>query len=136
MYQISNQVTLGITEEETLKKLNDAIAQISESERKARKSITGETLEQLTDTILRAEGTLRYAYRMSSGEFIRLFADVRFGIALGIVKDISYEQLGTLLVEAMPATLTLSSENTPKSEAARDKLRAQKIQNTLNPHRE
>ena len=85
----------------------------------------------MTDMILRAEGTLRYAYRMSSSEFIRLFADVRFGIALGIVKDITYEQLGTLLVEVMPATLTLSAETTPKTDAARDRLRAQKIQSLL-----
>ena len=128
---VSNQITLGITEEDTLEKLSDAVAQISESERKARKSINGEELERVTDMILRAEGTLRYAYRMSSSEFIRLFADVRFGIALGIVKDITYEQLGTLLVEVMPATLTLSAETTPKTDAARDRLRAQKIQSLL-----
>ena len=132
MYQISNQITLGITEEETLKKMNDAIRQISESEQKARKAITGDALERLSDHILRSEGILKYAYMISSSEFIKLFADVRFGIALGIVSNITYEQLGTLLVEAMPATLTLSSENTPKGESARDKLRAQKIQNILN----
>ena len=40
MYQISNQVTLGICEEETLKKLGNAVHQISESEQKARKAIT------------------------------------------------------------------------------------------------
>lgn len=133
MYQISNQITLGITEEETLTKLRDAITQIIESEKKARQAITGDNLERLTDRIKRAEGTLRYANLISSSEFIKLFADVRFGIALGIVEEINYEQLGTLLVEVMPATLTLSSENTPKSEMARDKLRAQKIQSILNP---
>ncbi|MBQ3639843.1 MAG: ATP--guanido phosphotransferase [Clostridia bacterium] len=131
MYQISNQITLGITEEETLKKLKDAVSQISDSERKTRASITGEEAERLTDRIRRAEGTLCYAYRMSSAEFMKLFADVRFGIALGIVTDVTYEQLGTLLVEVMPATLTLSSENTPKTETARDRLRAQKIQSIL-----
>ncbi len=133
LYQISNQVTLGLSEADTLKKLDDAVAQISESERRARKAITGENLERLVDNILRSEGILKYAYRMSSGEFIKRFADVRFGIALGIVKDITYEQLGTLLVEVMPATLTLSSESTPKSESARDKLRAEKIQAVLTP---
>lgn len=131
MYQISNQITLGITEQESLDKLADAVAQISESERKARRSVSGEELERLTDRILRAEGTLKYAYRMSSSEFIHLFADVRFGIALGIVKDVTYEQLGTLLVEVMPATLTLSCENTPKTDAARDRIRAQRIQALL-----
>lgn len=133
MYQISNQITLGITEEETLRKLNDAVHQISESEKKARLTITDDELDRLTDRIKRSEGVLKYAHMMTSSEFIKLFSDVRFGISLGIVSDITYEQLGTLLVEVMPATLTLSSESTPKSESARDKLRAQKIQTVLNP---
>jgi protein arginine kinase len=131
MYQISNQITLGITEEETLRKMNEAIRQITESEQKARQAITGDELDRLTDRILRSEGILKYAHMMSSAEFIKLFADVRFGIALGLVQDVTYEQLGTLLVEAMPATLTLSAENTPRTEAARDILRAQKIQSVL-----
>ncbi len=131
MYQISNQITLGITEKETLQKLGDAVRQISESEEKARKSISGEALERLTDRILRSEGILRYAHLLSSNEFVQLFSDVRFGISLGIVNDITYEQLGTLLAETMPATLTLGAESTPKSESARDKLRAQKVKKIL-----
>ena len=131
MYQISNQITLGITEAETLEKLRDAVGQITESEKRARASITGDSLERLTDRILRAEGTLRYAHILSSSELIKLFAEVRFGIALGIVDQITYDQLGTLLVEAMPATLTLSAETTPKSELARDKLRAQRVRAVL-----
>ena len=131
MYQISNQITLGITESDIISKLSEAVRQIIESEHNARKAITGDALERLTDRIMRSEGILKHADMMSSSEFIKLYADVRFGIALGIVQDISYEQLGTLLVEAMPATLTLSSENTPKSESARDKMRAQKIKSLL-----
>ena len=133
MYQISNQITLGVTEEETLRKLSDAISQITESEHKARKSITGDALERLTDTVKRSEGILKHAHLLSSSEFIKLFADVRFGIALGLIDDISYDQLGTLLVEAMPATLTLSAETTPKTEIARDKLRAEKVKSLINP---
>lgn len=132
MYQISNQITLGITEEETLKKLKEAIRQISEKEQNARKSIQGDAFDRLTDKILRSEGILKHAYMMSSAEFIKLFSEVRFGIALGIVTDITYEQLGELLVETMPATLTLASESTPKTESARDKLRAAKIKSVLN----
>ncbi len=131
MYQISNQITLGITEEETLSKLRDAILQIIESEKKAREAISGERLERLTDKILRAEGILRHAHLLSSSELIKLMADVRFGITLGIVTDITYEQLGTLLVEAMPATLTLSAETAPKNELGRDRLRAQLVRSVL-----
>ena len=132
MYQISNQITLGITEEETLKKMKEAVRQISEKEQIARKNITGDALDRLTDRIYRSLGILKYAHMMTSSEFIKLFSDVRFGIALGIVQEVSYEQLGTLLVEAMPATLTLSSESTPKTESARDKLRAQRVKGILN----
>jgi len=133
MYQISNQITLGISEEDTLRKLGEAILQINESEQKARRAITGERLDHLTDRILRSEGLLKYAYMMTSAEFIKLFADVRFGISLGVVTDITYEQLGTLLVEAMPATLSLGVETVPKNDIARDKLRAQKIHAVLQP---
>ncbi len=133
LYQISNQITLGLSEEAILEKLKDAVEQISESELRARESITGDARDRLTDRILRQEGILKYAYMLTSSEFIKAFSDVRLGISLGLVTDITYEQLGTLLVEAMPATLTLSSENTPKSESARDKLRAKRVQDTLTP---
>ena len=131
MYQISNQVTLGISEGEILAKLTEAVRQISESEMQARKNISEDALDRLTDKVARSMGILKYAYMISTEEFIKLFCEVRLGIALGLVEGVSYEQLGTLLVEAMPATLTLSSESTPKGEAARDKLRALRIKSVL-----
>ena len=99
--------------------------------KKVRKSISGDALDRLTDRILRSEGILKYAHMLSSSEFIKLFADVRFGIAMGIVTDITYEQLGELLVETMPATLTLSAEHSPKTAAARDMLRAKTVKEKL-----
>ncbi len=133
MYQISNQITLGITEAETLQKIKEAVRQITEKEHQARKAVSGDALDRLTDRIYRSLGTLKHAHMISSGEFIKLFADVRLGIAMGLVTDVSYEQLGGLLVDAMPATLTLSAEAAPKTEGARDKLRAQKIKAVLCP---
>jgi protein arginine kinase len=132
MYQISNQISLGLKEADVLSRLTEAVKQISENERKQRKSITGDALDRLTDRCCRSAGILRTAYMISTAEFIRLFADVRYGITMGILTDIPMEKLNTLLVEAMPATLTLSSDSTPKTEAVRDKLRAQKIKDLLN----
>lgn len=131
LYQISNRLTLGYAEEELIQALSEAVIQIAERERRARKSIRGEALEKLTDRIKRSEGTLRYAHLLSGKELIRLLADLRLGISLGIVQGIRQEQLTSLLVEGMPATLTLSSENAPRNEASRDKLRAQKAQSIL-----
>ena len=122
LYQISNQITLGITEEDTLKKLGEVISQISGQERKLRLSIRGENLERLKDSILRSEGILKYANMMSSSEF---------GIALGIVTDISYVTLGSLFVSTLPATLTLNEKEPPKTDFERDRARAKLVKATL-----
>lgn len=131
LYQISNQVTLGMTEEETLKKLSDVISQINEQERKLRSSIRGENYERLRDRIMRSEGILRYAHMISSEELTEHFANIRLGIALGIVADISYAVLGNILIETLPATLTLSLDEKPKSDSERDRARAEYIKKAL-----
>lgn len=127
IYQISNQITLGITEEDSIKKLSDVIKQITENEKSLRKLINEDKNPKLIDRICRAEGTLRHAYMISSSEFISLFADVRLGIDLGIIKDVDYKTLGQLFIEVMPATLALSEKKTPKTEKDRDVLRAKRI---------
>ncbi len=131
IYQISNQITLGITEEDTLRKLGDVIAQINEQERNLRSSIRGENLERLRDTALRSEGILKYAHMLSSAEFIEHFSNIRLGIALGIITDISYITLGKLFIEAMPATLTLSEKEAPKTNSERDRARARLCREAL-----
>ena len=127
IYQISNQITLGITEESSIKKLEDVIKQITENEKSLRKLINEEKNPALIDRICRAEGTLKHAFMLSSGEFIKLFSDVRLGIDLGIIKSIDYKELGELFIEVMPATLALSDESAPKTEKERDILRAKRI---------
>lgn len=127
IYQISNQITLGITEEDSIKKLSDVIKQITENEKSLRKLINEDKNPKLIDRICRAEGTLRHAYMISSSEFISLFADVRLGIDLGIIKDVDYKTLGQLFIEVMPATLALSEKEAPKTEKDRDVLRAKRI---------
>ena len=132
IYQISNQITLGITEEDSIKKLEDVVKQLTESEMTLRKQITEEKNPELVDRICRAEGTLRHAFMLSSSEFISLFSDVRLGISVGIIKDIDYKTLGSLFIEVMPATLILSEENAPKNRKERDILRAKRIRSRLN----
>lgn len=131
IYQISNQVTLGITEEDSIKKLEDVIKQLTERENELRKLITEDKNPELIDRICRAEGTLSHAFMLSSGEFISLFSDVRLGISLGIIKNIDLKTLGELFIEAMPATLSLSKESVQKNRKERDILRAKRIRERL-----
>lgn len=132
IYQISNQITLGITEEDSIKKLKDVIKQLNESEKELRKLITEGKNPELIDRICRAEGTLRHAFMLSSSEFISLFADVRLGVSLGIIKDIDPKTLGELFIEMMPATLILSEGDRQTGRKERDILRAKRIKERLN----
>lgn len=131
LYQVSNQITLGLSEEDILHKLSDFVQSIIEKERKLRDEPKGEEAELLTDRICRAEGTLRYATRISSEEFFSLYADLKLGIAKGIITSISDEALNALLINVMPATLTLASPDAPKNGAERDRARAALIKKAL-----
>ena len=131
IYQISNQVTLGITEEDTLKKLNDVVKQITENENELRALITPEKNPQIVDKICRAEGILRHAYMLSSKEFLSYYADVRLGLTLGIVQGIEYQTLDSLLVEMMPYHLALNQKKQAMSEKERDILRAELVKAAL-----
>lgn len=127
LYQISGQLTLGITEENSIQKLCDTVRRIEDKESELRALITKEKNPRLIDRICRAEGTLRHAFILSSSEFLSLYSDVRLGISIGLVKGISERTLDALLEEVMPATLLLDAPRKPNSEDERDILRAERI---------
>ncbi|MBO4219807.1 MAG: ATP--guanido phosphotransferase [Clostridia bacterium] len=129
LYQISNQVTLGISEDETLDKLSKVISQISASEKKLRENDAKD--DDLCDRIQRSEGILRYARKISSSEFLRLYADIRFGIAIGSVKDIDYGKLDEVLIGSMPANLMINCGRQGAGDSERDVLRARYIKENL-----
>lgn len=123
LYQISNQITLGLTETDTIKKLNEVIAQITKSERTLRSSIKSDSADRLTDRVCRSYGTLTNAYMLTSKEFMKLYSDVRLGIALGLLDKTDYETLGGLMINVLPATLSLNSGK-DYTDTERDKARA------------
>lgn len=126
LYQISNQITLGVSEEDMIKKLTDLVGQTVELERGARSSLYSDNTDALTDRILRSYGVMKYAHMISSEEFMKLWADVRLGVALGIISEdeMSYDRLGELSVAVMPATLALTSG--AQDEKSRDIARAER----------
>jgi len=124
LYQISNQVTLGLSEEEILQKLSEAVQSVIEKERALRAEVTGEAALRRADRIHRAEGIARYATLISSEEFFSLFTDLKLGVALGEITSLSHEALHTMLIHALPATLSLQAADTPKNGTERDRARA------------
>lgn len=129
LYQISNQVTLGITEEETIRKLETVVGQIVKTERELREK---QDREALADRAGRTLGILLYARRMDSTELLKLYAALRLGASMKLLDGITPVMADRLLVESMPAVLTLSG-NLDGDEGARDRARAEKIRSLLAP---
>ncbi|NLY42693.1 MAG: protein arginine kinase [Clostridiaceae bacterium] len=105
MFQISNQVTLGLSEEETIENLKGIVRQLVEQERMARKKLISENRSRLEDRFCRAYGILANARIMSSEEFMKLFSDVRLGINMGILKEELLEIINELMIITQPANI-------------------------------
>lgn len=131
IWQISNQITLGISEEDILRKLEDAVGTIIEKERALRADVSAEEAALREDKICRAEGILRYAKRLSTEEFFSLYTDLKLGVALGIITSIDDTTLNTLLINVLPATLSLHANEIPKTAFLRDAYRATFIKEAL-----
>jgi len=129
MYQISNRVTLGLTEEDIIAKLEEAVRQIIAAEKKARDILRSDNSDSLCDKIMRSYGIMCYARLMTSKEFLNLACDVRLGIALGYIENVSPETITSLMIAVSPATL--SHSNGGLDEASRDRARASIVRERL-----
>ena len=128
MYQLSNQISLGISEKTAIDNLKNITRQLIAQELKAREAICGQTVIQ--DKVYRSEGTLRYARLISGEEALRCLSDIRMGVTSGLIKNISLDTINRLFVEIQPATLMQSvGKNLEPSE--RDEERAKLIRKTL-----
>lgn len=105
IYQLSNQVTLGHTEEEIIRHLHNVTMQVIEQERNARNRILSSGRISLEDRVYRSYGILANARMMTSHEAMQRLSDVRLGIDLGIVKGLEPRILQELLVMIRPAHL-------------------------------
>ena len=131
LYQLSNRVTLGVTEEETAATVKEAAEGLILSERRIRDSVTGEELTLLTDRIRRAEGILRFGHLLTVPEMTQMLGLMRTGAAMGIVKNVRVEAITALLSEAMPACLIAGMETPPKGELEKNIFRAQLVRRSL-----
>ncbi len=105
-YQISNQTTLGKSEEEIIADFRHVvIPQIIEYEHRARKTLINDRTVALDDKVCRALGTLRTARLMASEETLFLLSHLRMGVNLGRVKDVDIQTINELFLLTQPAHL-------------------------------
>ena len=101
LYQLSNQITLGISERDALKNLTAITMQIVEKELSLRNSANRTLLE---DKICRAYGILKNARVISTKEMMQLTSMIKLGISMGII-DIDSSVPIRILIECQPHSL-------------------------------
>lgn len=131
-FQISNQVTLGISETRIVEDFQTIlIPKIVEYERIARDKLLVQEINILDDKIARALALLKSAKLISSHEAMFLLSNLRMGINMGRVKEISIETINELFLLTQPAHLQMNKGQTLNPEQ-RDILRAETLRAKLN----
>lgn len=106
LFQISNQRTLGMTDENIISNIKAVITTIIEQERKAR-SVIKESSYLTEDEVYRAYGVLKYSRSISVEEALKLLSKVRLGVSMGIITEVTLEKVSSLMVDVQNNSLQL-----------------------------
>lgn len=127
MYQLSNQITLGISEEFAIKNLKAITLQLCAQERAAREELLKDPVTE--DRIFRAYGTLKWARLLNTKELMENLSLVRLGSVSGKI-NLPIETVNELMVSMQPATINArAGQRLPTQE--RDAIRATEVRNKL-----
>jgi protein arginine kinase len=130
LYQISNQSTLGESEETIIRRLERVISQVATHEQNAREKLLEDDPDMVADKIGRAYGVLRYAHLIDSKEALNHLSLLRLGATLGFFPAETVILCDSLLMDIQPAHLQLhSGRKLPPEE--RDTIRAEIVRSRL-----
>jgi len=129
LYLVSNQVTLGRTEQELIATVTALGNQLSDMERGLRMKAMGQGRIPLEDVVYRAWGVLTNARVLPMNEFYQHWSNVRLGAALGLL-NIPLDRLDLLLDLTQPAHLCLWAEEELTGQAL-DQARAEKVREVV-----
>lgn len=104
-YQVSNQITLGRSEEELLAQVGEVVPVLIDYERRARDFLLKESQRDLHDRVSRAYGILCTAQTISSEETMHLLSSVRLGVNMGLISDLPIPTINQLFIHTQPAHL-------------------------------
>ena len=109
MYQISNQKTLGMSDENIISGIKAIITSIVEQERKAREVLKNGNI-QFEDEIFRAYGILKNSRVISQDEAVKLLSKVRLGVSIDMIKDVSLQKIQEIMINILSNTLKLNEK--------------------------
>ncbi len=132
IYQVSNQRTLGLTEEEIAAGLEREVRMMVDRERNARSTLSGEERLDVEDRIMRSLGTLQYGMFIPAEEALRILSHLRLGALLGM--DLPYRPdlavFNALTVRIQPGHLTHDAGQRMNARE-RDRYRADMLRRSL-----
>jgi protein arginine kinase len=118
-FQLSNQTTLGKSEEELLDHLGKIVRQVVTYEEQARQVLLRDAPTIIEDKVWRAYALLRYARSLSFEEAMNLLSGVRLGVGLNLIPRLSVYTLNKLLIYTQPAHLAALDVRAPKDQEQR-----------------
>lgn len=114
MYQISNSVTLGLSEKELIEKLKTVVERIEKMESQARERLMEDHKETFVDKIMRSYGILKYAHKVTSQEAKVMLSDCLLGVNMGIINNEGKMTPLELMIKTSPSIIvgeeTLNAE--------------------------
>ncbi len=131
MFQVSNQITLGRKDDETIAAIDAICKQIIDREKALRYQLYKQNVYKFEDRIYRSLGLLQNARILTTQECFKILSDVRLGVSMGIIKDIGIQTLNEILVMSQPATLQKIAGR-PLEQEERDIKRADLIRTKIN----
>lgn len=105
LLQVSNQVTLGPSEVETVGSLREVVEELVRCENKARDAVFRDAREQIEDKVWRAYGILLNSRLLGSQEFMNLASAIRLGLVMRVLEQPSMSVLNELMVLTQPSHL-------------------------------
>jgi protein arginine kinase len=133
LFQVSNQNTLGVTEEEIISHITRVTEEIIESETAARARLIDEAADMIEDKIWRAYGILKHARVLTSDEVMNLLSAVRLGHAMKVIDSLDVSLINEILLLSQPAHLQ-KYYGQEMDHNKRDFVRAQMVREKLRNH--
>lgn len=121
VYRLTNKITLGLSEQEIINSVNNAVELICERENEARKNLMSKYEYEIKDQVYRAYGTLRYSVLITLNEALSLLSTIKLGAELELL-DISSEQVDDIISALKKQSLISERELTTKQENLRRAL--------------
>ena len=104
IYEISNKQTIGTTEEEIINKMKVIVEKVIEQEREARRILAKNQI-LLEDNVYRSYGLISNCRKITEDETEKLLSDIKLGVDLGIIKEITDSQILKLYLYTKKANL-------------------------------